>query len=270
MCALVMAIRKVPIRGPGGGGPALGDPSNPSYSVSISDGLAKEYRDKAAAKREAARMVPIEQLQDVASNSQGSEGATATGLDLGGDGSLVRRGPTVKELSEQAYVDVLHTRRAAFDTARADDTEQLYREPSVVSMNELSAPRGGEDRTSLLREPSTGRRRGGDVAQSGLSLSLNIPSTTPIQGETAVSSSSPRARPNDLLQSTYNPSVGNTRMLAAVGTQSPSSASTAQNTTIQANPYTSLSPQTTQPSQTQQNYPPQGTSPSTGPQSTRQ
>jgi hypothetical protein len=45
MCALVLALRKVPIFGPGGGGGApLGDPANPTYSVSVSDEIASAAR----------------------------------------------------------------------------------------------------------------------------------------------------------------------------------------------------------------------------------
>lgn len=58
MCALVLAVRKVPIYGPGGGATALGDPGNPSYSVTVSDEIAAEARAKAAEAKEATRLVP--------------------------------------------------------------------------------------------------------------------------------------------------------------------------------------------------------------------
>ncbi|RYP71991.1 hypothetical protein DL771_004460 [Monosporascus sp. 5C6A] len=58
MCALTLALKRVPIYPPGGGGEALGGPTNPSYSVSISDEIAAAARDKAAEDREAKRMVP--------------------------------------------------------------------------------------------------------------------------------------------------------------------------------------------------------------------
>ena len=58
MCALVLALRKVPIYGPGGGGEPLGGPTNPSYSVAVSNSLAAEARDKAAEAKEGKRLVP--------------------------------------------------------------------------------------------------------------------------------------------------------------------------------------------------------------------
>lgn len=58
ICALALACKKIPILGPGGGGDALGGPSNPTYSVAVDDSYAKEARDKSAAAADAARMVP--------------------------------------------------------------------------------------------------------------------------------------------------------------------------------------------------------------------
>lgn len=59
MCALALALKKVPIFGPGGGGaPALGSSDNPAYSVAIDDKYAVRAREKAANEADAARMVP--------------------------------------------------------------------------------------------------------------------------------------------------------------------------------------------------------------------
>jgi hypothetical protein len=59
MCALVLALRKIPIFGPGGGGAPLGDAANPSYSVAVSDDVAAAAREKAAKDADAARMSPL-------------------------------------------------------------------------------------------------------------------------------------------------------------------------------------------------------------------
>ena len=59
MCALVLALRKVPIFGPGGGAAPLGDPANPAYSVSVSDEVAGRARDRAAREADAARLHPV-------------------------------------------------------------------------------------------------------------------------------------------------------------------------------------------------------------------
>lgn len=58
MCALTLAMKKVPIYAPGGGGDALGGPSNPSYTVSVSDEVAAAAREKSAQEKDAQRMVP--------------------------------------------------------------------------------------------------------------------------------------------------------------------------------------------------------------------
>lgn len=58
ICALALALKRVPINGPGGGSEPLGGPSNPSYSVAVSDADAIAARDKADKNKEAGRMVP--------------------------------------------------------------------------------------------------------------------------------------------------------------------------------------------------------------------
>ncbi|KAI1353227.1 Mechanosensitive ion channel-domain-containing protein [Xylaria sp. FL0043] len=75
ICALALAMKKVPINAPGGGGEALGGPTNPSYSVSVSDREAAAARDKAARDKDAARLVPVN------SSNAGSEATAAQGLN---------------------------------------------------------------------------------------------------------------------------------------------------------------------------------------------
>lgn len=59
MCALALALKKVPIYGPGGSAdPALGSSDNPAYSVTVDDSQATKAREKAALDADAARMVP--------------------------------------------------------------------------------------------------------------------------------------------------------------------------------------------------------------------
>ncbi|CAJ2511025.1 Uu.00g066500.m01.CDS01 [Anthostomella pinea] len=58
MCALILALKKVPVNAPGGGGDALGGPANPTYSVSVSDAEAAAARDKSGQDKNAKRLVP--------------------------------------------------------------------------------------------------------------------------------------------------------------------------------------------------------------------
>ena len=64
MCALALALKKVPIYGPGGGYEALGAPGNPSYSVAVSDDWAAKSRDKASQDKDASRMIPAQRPAD--------------------------------------------------------------------------------------------------------------------------------------------------------------------------------------------------------------
>ena len=58
MCALVLALRKIPIYAPGGGMASLGSFDQPTYSVSVSEEVAATNRDAFAATKEAKRFVP--------------------------------------------------------------------------------------------------------------------------------------------------------------------------------------------------------------------
>lgn len=58
MCALALALKKIPIYGPGGGGDALGGPANPSYSVAVTDEWAAKARDDSAKTKAESRLVP--------------------------------------------------------------------------------------------------------------------------------------------------------------------------------------------------------------------
>ncbi|CAG8962479.1 hypothetical protein HYFRA_00014213 [Hymenoscyphus fraxineus] len=56
MCALVLALRKVPIYGPGGGFEPLGGPTNPGYTVAVGDSWAANAREKVKAEKDAQRL----------------------------------------------------------------------------------------------------------------------------------------------------------------------------------------------------------------------
>jgi hypothetical protein len=73
ICALVKALKKVPIYAPGGGGEVLGGPNNPTYAVSVSDPVASAARDKAAKEKDAKRLVP-KNSQTAASEAVAAQG----------------------------------------------------------------------------------------------------------------------------------------------------------------------------------------------------
>ncbi len=81
ICALVLALRKVPIFGPGGGAPPLGDPANPAYNVTVSDEMATAARDKSAKDANAARLHPVSSNESTSESGKSKEGKN-TALDL--------------------------------------------------------------------------------------------------------------------------------------------------------------------------------------------
>jgi hypothetical protein len=56
MYALVLSLQKVPIFGPGDGCAPLGDPTNLSYSVGVSDKIAAKLKNEAAKDADAAHL----------------------------------------------------------------------------------------------------------------------------------------------------------------------------------------------------------------------
>ncbi len=155
MCALVLALRKVPIYCPGGGGLPLGDPGNPSYSVAVSDEIAAAARDKAAKNKEGKRLVASKPA--VSPSSSGSKdsknrlgGPTSPNTETQAADALNFRRPTDDESNNDWFSGkddgaMSESRDESLDRVRSDDIENL--------------------RESLLKRESTrGRRRPGERA----------------------------------------------------------------------------------------------------------
>lgn len=58
MCALALALKKIPINPPGGAADALGGPLNPTYSVAVTDDFASKARTGSAKTKDASRLFP--------------------------------------------------------------------------------------------------------------------------------------------------------------------------------------------------------------------
>jgi len=116
MCALTLALKKVPIYAPGGGGDALGGPKNPTYAVAVTDNYAVEARAQSEKDKEAKRLV----------NKQGVTEAPAT--ELRAADQLNASNPVVEALDDWGYDETLggrdaladHTRPASAASARND------------------------------------------------------------------------------------------------------------------------------------------------------
>lgn len=174
MCALVLAMRKIPIYGPGAGGAALGESGNPSYSVTVTDSQAIEARQDFADKKDAKRLVPLNQgskSEDYAATSP------ATGNSSAIDHSYSKPG-----YSEIRAVDALNSRAPGIDPAR-DDSAEYYRdetnnEPASIPSPDAEGKRSQEIegvRDMLRRESTRGRRRAAGSPTAASPPASNIP-----------------------------------------------------------------------------------------------
>jgi hypothetical protein len=144
MCALVLALRKVPIAGPGGSDAALGSADKPTWSVAVppEDAVAayKQYKENADAKR----LHPLNKPDD--DNDKGkSTGTDFLSVGVEGDAvnSLTSRKPGVDPIRDDTW-----------NTGR-DDTSTIGR-PSMDGRPDLDEVRG-----LLHKASNAGKRKGG-------------------------------------------------------------------------------------------------------------
>ena len=166
MCALVLALRKIPINAPGGGGPALGSVDQPTYSVAVSDAQAAANREAAAKTRDAKRLFPLEKPDlSVKTEPAGvSSSAEPVARDSITPPPLRVRHPPASESSALA---TLNSRRPAADTATTpgDLIEPTTPKSLAHSISTMDTP--DVDRTTsieevrgqLRRQSTRGKRR---------------------------------------------------------------------------------------------------------------
>jgi hypothetical protein len=152
MCALVLALRKVPIYAPGGGYEVLGGPTNPSYSVSVPDSWASEARDKAAKDKEGMRLVPTNLAPSTRSNKY--DGALGSVPEEAAASALNARRPTL-----DAGYDSLA--RSMSSNSRGDDAS---RDGSPGPKRSMETDPSRQD--LVTRKSTRGRRKRGDTAPS--------------------------------------------------------------------------------------------------------
>lgn len=183
MCALVLAMRKVPIYGPSGSGPSLGEMGNPTYSVSIADEIATRKREAAAQATDAKRMVPA--LTDTSNNDSNatlsptmSEQAEFSSRIDGMKTNLNNTSSApLATIQETRAVNMLNERFPGQDTAR--DSGSFRADTNGAAQASIQGRRGSEvaeleEVRGLLRTATTkGRRRSGTT-------SSNVPPVTPV------------------------------------------------------------------------------------------
>lgn len=150
MCALVVALRKVPIAGPGGSDAALGSADKPSWSVAISPEAAQAVRQQYLDEKDAARLYPTK------TGDQNEDVGKSTGTDYLGIGA------------ESAAINQINNRKPGVDAVRDDtwgarDDASTIGRPSIDGRPSMSGNRADLDevRGLLHKASSGGRRKGG-------------------------------------------------------------------------------------------------------------
>jgi small-conductance mechanosensitive channel len=154
MTALVQAVRKVPINGPGGGDVPLGDPKNPSYSVAVSNDAAVKNREEFLADKESHRYIN-------AVNLDNEENGKSSGLDNSSNNTILRSRTVDSNSNLGQPGTVLNSTNnpgsglAAYDESR-DDLQTIQRETRASHERRASID---EVRDLLRRESTRGRRK---------------------------------------------------------------------------------------------------------------
>ncbi|KAF2665303.1 hypothetical protein BT63DRAFT_428275 [Microthyrium microscopicum] len=143
MCALVLALRRVPIYAPGGGDAALGSANAPTYSVSIPPEVAQANKDEFAAKKEAKRLIPTPAANPEPTNNSAG---FSSGIELNGANN------------EYLAVQGLNQRSAAVDATR-DDTWNNRDDMSTLDNRSSFDKTDGQSERGLLRDTSRGKRQ---------------------------------------------------------------------------------------------------------------
>lgn len=133
MCALTLALKKVPIYAPGGGSDALGGPKNPTYSVAVTDSYAVEARAKAEKEKEAKRLVKNPGVVETSATEQRAADQLNTS------------NPVVDALDDWGYDETLGGRDALADYTRPASAASVR--PDLLT----------------VRESQRGRRKAGDT-----------------------------------------------------------------------------------------------------------
>ncbi|KAK7415815.1 hypothetical protein QQX98_005597 [Neonectria punicea] len=129
MCALALALKKIPIYAPGGGAEALGGPTNPTYSVTVSDEFAAKSRDEAAKAKDESRLVPAQNKENL-------------------------------EKSEKDAVDGLSTRPIVSESVPWDNREDIINSED----HDHNRSKDIENlRHELKRDSTRGRRKAGET-----------------------------------------------------------------------------------------------------------
>lgn len=147
MCALVAAIRKVPIYGPGGGGAALGSMDAPSYSVAVSTDDAAKFKEAFNDTKEAKRLIPTKKHDDVQSVTGTDYSGVTAHQEIRAMQALNSRSPAVDRTRDDTFNQRTDNRNDGSETAAVDERRSIE-----------------EVRGMLHRESTRGKRHPGQLA----------------------------------------------------------------------------------------------------------
>ncbi|KAH6676024.1 serine/threonine protein kinase [Plectosphaerella plurivora] len=142
MCALVLAMKKVPIYGAGGGGDALGGPANPTYSVAVTDEWAAKARDTSSKDKDAARLVPTATADNDAETDSVKEKRAMADLNTRDPRNAEEWGYRMADEQENPLTQV---------RTRTSEDRRRSHEGSHIDLMKRSSTRGG------------GRRKAGEA-----------------------------------------------------------------------------------------------------------
>ena len=162
MCALVLALRKVPIHGPGAGSAAAGDPANPTYSVAITNEIAEQNKKHFSDEKDKARMVPAAVAQSKPVTALSPTIGKSSGVDFGTLGLNVVRSPSksIQQAHDTSIVASINPNTAALSAVHEQQREEVAHMDTQRS-NDIRQVR------DILRQGSvTGRRRAPSASQT--------------------------------------------------------------------------------------------------------
>ncbi|RKF55781.1 putative MscS family protein C2C4.17c [Erysiphe neolycopersici] len=150
MCALVTALRQVPIYRPGGEGDPLGGPKNPGYTVAVTDEWAANAVKKSSEQKKSKRLIPLSTEPKINLDEQLQQNST---LEFQLSDDINKNEPKINKNND--FQEPEESEINTGNTLRCEDNQRLEKIESL--------------RQGLLKRQSTrGRRRVGEVMQSAL------------------------------------------------------------------------------------------------------
>ncbi|KAL1640834.1 hypothetical protein SLS58_006657 [Diplodia intermedia] len=158
MCALVQAIRKIPIDPPGGSDAALGSADQPTFSVSVSASEALERRQAYLDDKEKGRLYPSKKEEPATATSSGVD---FLGTELHSENQAINT-LTARPIGADPYRD------GAFQD-RADQAD--INRTGSIGRSSMDAQDAEDVRSTLKRESTKGKRKAGPMSPSAISVS---------------------------------------------------------------------------------------------------